>query len=97
WRRLHRLVYVIAILGLLHYFWLVKVGVRGPYYYALWLAPLLAVRIGDTLRRARARARRGDPEAVLVSPPPRPAPPAGRAPPLPPRAPLCYRDLYLDR
>jgi len=73
WRRLHRLVYVIAILGLLHYFWLVKVGVRGPYYYALWLAPLLAVRIGDTLRRARARARRGDPEAVLVSRPPRPA------------------------
>src|SRR5215468_3859762 len=62
WRRLHRLVYVIAILGLLHYFWLVKVGVKGPYYYMVWLAPLFAIRIGDAVRRARMRARRADPE-----------------------------------
>ena len=66
WRRLHRLVYLIAILGVLHYFWLAKVGVRGPYYYALWLALLFAVRIVDAVRRARARARRAAPEGGLA-------------------------------
>jgi sulfoxide reductase heme-binding subunit YedZ len=64
WRRLHRLVYLIAILGVLHYLWLAKVGVRGPYYYAAWLGVLLAVRVADAVRRARARARRAAPEAV---------------------------------
>jgi sulfoxide reductase heme-binding subunit YedZ len=73
WRRLHRLVYAIAILGLLHYFWLVKVGVKGPYYYLVWLVPLLAIRIGDAVRRARLRARRPAPDATLASRPPRPA------------------------
>ena len=73
WRRLHRLVYAIAILGLIHYFWLAKVGVKGPYYYLLWIVPIFAVRIGDAVRRARMRARRADAEAVLASRPPRPA------------------------
>jgi sulfoxide reductase heme-binding subunit YedZ len=73
WRRLHRLVYAIAILGLVHYFWLVKVGVKGPYYYLLWIVPVFAVRIGDAVRRARMRARRPGPEATLAARPPRPA------------------------
>jgi sulfoxide reductase heme-binding subunit YedZ len=61
WRRLHRLVYLIAILGVLHFLWLAKVGVRDPYYYAAWLVVLLAVRAADAVRRARARARRAAP------------------------------------
>lgn len=73
WRRLHRLVYVVAILGMVHYFWLVKVGVRGPYYYLPWIAPILLIRIGDAVRRARMRARRTTTETVLASRPPRPA------------------------
>jgi sulfoxide reductase heme-binding subunit YedZ len=73
WRRLHRLVYVIAILGVLHYLWLAKVGVRGPYYYALWLALLLGVRGVDAVRRVRARARRAVAEPALASRPARPA------------------------
>jgi sulfoxide reductase heme-binding subunit YedZ len=73
WRRLHRLVYVIAILGVLHYLWLAKVGVRGPYYYAGWLALLLGVRVVDAVRRARARARRSVPEPALASRPARSA------------------------
>jgi methionine sulfoxide reductase heme-binding subunit len=72
WRRLHRLVYVIAVLGVLHYLWLAKVGVRGPYYYATWLAVLLGVRAVDALRRARARARRAVPERGLAPRPVRP-------------------------
>jgi len=73
WRRLHRLVYVIGILGVLHYLWLAKVGVRGPYYYAAWLLVLLAVRIVDAVRRARLRARRRTPGPALAPDPARPA------------------------
>ena len=72
WSRLHRLVYVIAILGVVHYLWLAKVGVLGPYYYAAWLAVLFGVRLVDTARRARARARPAAPGARLA---PRPASP----------------------
>jgi sulfoxide reductase heme-binding subunit YedZ len=71
WRRLHRLVYLIGILGVLHYLWLAKVGVLGPYYYAAWLAVLFAVRSGDAVRRARSRARQAAPGLT-----PRPARPA---------------------
>jgi sulfoxide reductase heme-binding subunit YedZ len=73
WRRLHRLVYLIGILGVVHYFWLAKVGVRGPYYYATWLVPILAARVGDAVRRARARNRRPVSDAVLAPRPARPA------------------------
>jgi sulfoxide reductase heme-binding subunit YedZ len=73
WRRLHRLVYVIGILGVVHYLWLAKVGVRGPYYYVAWLALLFAVRVADAVRRARARARRPAAEGGLTPRPARPA------------------------
>ncbi len=72
WRRLHRLAYVIGVLGVLHYFWLAKVGVRGPYYYALWLLVVLSVRIVDAVRR-RLRARRRTLGPVLAPGPARPA------------------------
>jgi sulfoxide reductase heme-binding subunit YedZ len=59
WRRLHRLVYVIAGLGVVHYLWLAKVGVTDPYYYAAVLAVLMGIRAGAALRqRARRRAAR---------------------------------------
>jgi sulfoxide reductase heme-binding subunit YedZ len=67
WRRLHRLAYVVAILAVLHFLWLAKVGVMGPYYHGAWLAVLLAVRAGDAVRRAWARRRRGAPGAALAS------------------------------
>jgi sulfoxide reductase heme-binding subunit YedZ len=73
WRRVHRLVYVIAILGVLHFLWLAKVGVRDPYYYAAWLLVLFAVRVGDAVRRARIRARQAAPRAGLAPRPARPA------------------------
>jgi methionine sulfoxide reductase heme-binding subunit len=58
WRLLHRLVYVAAILGVLHYFWLAKVGVRMPWLYAVVLALLLGIRVVDTLRRRAMRSAR---------------------------------------
>jgi len=52
WRRLHRLVYVAAILGVLHYLWLAKKGVNDPFLYAGVLVVLLGVRLLDWARRA---------------------------------------------
>jgi methionine sulfoxide reductase heme-binding subunit len=50
WRRLHRLVYVVGTLGVLHYLWLAKKGVDAPYYYAAVLALLLGVRLAAWVR-----------------------------------------------
>lgn len=44
WKKLHQLVYLIAILGVLHFWWLVKKDVTEPFYYAATLAFLLGVR-----------------------------------------------------
>ena len=57
WTRLHRLVYLAAGLGALHYWWGVKKDHTGPLLVALLLLVLLAARaIKKPLRRA---ARRG--------------------------------------
>jgi methionine sulfoxide reductase heme-binding subunit len=56
WLRLHRLVYVIGICGVLHYRWLAKKAVPDPYYYIAILALLLGVRVWDWSRRRVARA-----------------------------------------
>jgi sulfoxide reductase heme-binding subunit YedZ len=58
WRRLHRLAYMAGFLGVLHYLWLAKVGVRTPWIYAAVLALLLGIRVVDALRR---RIRGGAP------------------------------------
>jgi sulfoxide reductase heme-binding subunit YedZ len=53
WSRLHQLVYPVAILGVVHYWWLVKADVREPFFYAVLLVLLLAVRLA--WRRTPAR------------------------------------------
>ena len=45
WTRLHRLVYVIAILGVWHYWWQVKKDIREPLLYACGLTLLLGYRL----------------------------------------------------
>jgi sulfoxide reductase heme-binding subunit YedZ len=45
WQQLHRLVYLIAILGVVHYWWLVKKDIREPLLYAFVLLVLLAIRV----------------------------------------------------
>jgi sulfoxide reductase heme-binding subunit YedZ len=68
WRRLHRLVYVIGVLGVLHYLWLAKKGVNDPYWYAIALALLLSVRLWEWGRRfARRRSQRVTPSGEKVS------------------------------
>lgn len=51
WRQLHRLVYVIGLLAVLHYLWLAKKGVNDPFIYAGVLAALLSIRLWDWAQR----------------------------------------------
>ena len=53
WQRLHRLVYIAAAAGVLHYFWLVKKDVQAPLMYGVVLLLLLGARVW--LARGRAR------------------------------------------
>jgi len=57
WRRLHRLVYVAAVLGVLHYIWLAKKVLIQPWVYAAVLAVLLGIRAGDAVRKLVKRRR----------------------------------------
>jgi len=45
WQTLHRAIYAVGILGVLHYLWLVKADLREPLIYALVLAVLLLARL----------------------------------------------------
>ena len=76
WRRLHRLAYVAAVLAILHFLWLAKVGRKDQYVYAAILVVLLGVRVWDATRRALATGRR--PRAVPAVTPMPPMP--GRLP-----------------
>jgi methionine sulfoxide reductase heme-binding subunit len=61
WNRLHRLVYVAAFAGVLHYFWLVKKDIHYPLTYGVILLVLLASRVwwaADRVRARRAPSRR---------------------------------------
>ena len=45
WQKLHRLVYVIAVLGVWHFYWQVKLDTLEPVIYAAILAVLLGYRV----------------------------------------------------
>jgi methionine sulfoxide reductase heme-binding subunit len=57
WQRVHRFVYLIAVFGVLHFWWLVKRDVTEPAVFALALAGLLGVRLYWSLRRRAQVAR----------------------------------------
>jgi len=63
WQTLHRLVYVAAIGGVVHFWWLVKADITEPRRWAVAVAALLGFRLWWALRprlaarRARSRAR----------------------------------------
>ncbi len=50
WQALHRMVYAIAPLGVLHFWWMVKADVTEPAIYAAVLVALLAFRVAVKLR-----------------------------------------------
>ena len=62
WQALHRLIYISAIFGVIHYLWLVKADIREPLKYGAALALLLGYRvviwISPALSRGMASRRR---------------------------------------
>ncbi len=55
WARLHKLVYAVGVLAVLHFWWLVKSDIREPLLYAAILTVLLGWRVWQW-RAARLRA-----------------------------------------
>jgi sulfoxide reductase heme-binding subunit YedZ len=58
WRWLHRLVYVAAVCGVIHYWWQVKPGVLSPMSNTVILGILLAARPAWDLWQKRAKSRK---------------------------------------
>jgi sulfoxide reductase heme-binding subunit YedZ len=56
WAKLHRLVYLVAVLGVVHYYWQVKADLdfAEPLFYAFLVALLLGVRLWHRLVNAKA-------------------------------------------
>ena len=54
WQRLHRLIYVSAIAGVLHYLWLVKADIRFPVRYGIIVGLLLLFRVWTAFRSRQA-------------------------------------------
>jgi methionine sulfoxide reductase heme-binding subunit len=59
WQRLHRLIYLSAAAGVIHYWWLVKSDIRLPLMYGVILAVLLGLRL--LVRRRSGAVARKDP------------------------------------
>jgi sulfoxide reductase heme-binding subunit YedZ len=51
WKRLHSLTYLIAILGVLHFIWLVKKDISEPLIYAAIVLLLLILRLNFSKNR----------------------------------------------
>ena len=58
WQRIHYLIYLIAILAVIHYWWLVKKDITQPIIYACVFAVLLGLRLYWKLRGAAAHGNK---------------------------------------
>ncbi len=65
WNLLHRLIYVSAVLGVIHYLWLVKADTIRPVRYGLIIGGLLVARL-IIAWRGRAKAARASASARLA-------------------------------
>ena len=61
WNLLHKLVYVSVALGVVHYWWKVKLDVTNPMYYAAIVAALLGARLVRWFVRRQAPSPRTAP------------------------------------
>jgi sulfoxide reductase heme-binding subunit YedZ len=66
WQTLHRLAYVAAIAGVIHFYWLVKKDKSEPLVFITVLALLFAIRIGYIIKERRAKVRVRAPERVTA-------------------------------
>jgi sulfoxide reductase heme-binding subunit YedZ len=67
WTQLHRLIYVTAVLGIIHYWWLVKADISRPVAYGAILALLFAIRAWYNARRSTSPSRAPRPVASNIS------------------------------
>ena len=56
WGTLHRLAYLAAIFGVLHFWWLVKADITEPLRWGVAVAALLGIRVYWAWQKRRARA-----------------------------------------
>ena len=59
WQMLHRAIYISAVAGVAHYYWLVKSDVRKPLFYGALVTILLLWRLGSWISRRRREAPAG--------------------------------------
>ena len=64
WQQLHRLVYVVAIAGVIHFYWLVKADIRRPVQYGAVLVLLLGYRLATKWAPVFTQKFSGKPSAV---------------------------------
>ena len=64
WQRLHRLVYIAAIAACIHYWWLVKAGVKAPMKDTIALTVLLLARIAWTVLKQHRKSAPAAAKAV---------------------------------
>jgi sulfoxide reductase heme-binding subunit YedZ len=69
WQMLHRLIYIAAVAGVIHYYWKVKSDVRLPLFYAALVGILLLWRLGDWFfKRRSAMTAKLAPQRVPANP-----------------------------
>jgi sulfoxide reductase heme-binding subunit YedZ len=81
WKRLHRLAYVAAALGIVHFVWRVKADLRRPAIFAVVVVTLLGARVLVAAREARRRRSSASRRVSSASParPDRRSAPVGRS------------------
>lgn len=70
WKRLHRFVYLVALLAVVHYIWLVKADIREPLIYGGVVITLLVLRLPPVRRKivnARSKIKQARKARVVVN------------------------------
>jgi len=67
WVKLHKLVYAIAILAVVHYWWQVKLDVSDPLLYGVLLAGLFFARLAHWRQLERKRSASVEAKAAVAS------------------------------
>jgi len=55
WRKLHMLIYPIAVLGVIHFYMMIRADFSRPYIYGAIILLLLGYRVWKSRRRSRPR------------------------------------------
>ena len=51
WKRIHKVAYVIPVLGIVHFIWQSKSDLNEPLLYAIWLVLLFVYRVSEARKR----------------------------------------------